>query len=29
MAAVLIFTALHPHKQHPPAAGQSIDAPMQ
>jgi hypothetical protein len=28
MAAVLIFTALHPHKPHPPA-GQSIDAPMQ
>jgi hypothetical protein len=28
MASVLIFTALHPHKAHPPA-GQSIDAPMQ
>jgi hypothetical protein len=29
MASVLIFTALHPHKPHPPAASQSIDAPMQ
>lgn len=29
MASVLIFTALHPHKSHPPAAGQSIDSPMQ
>jgi hypothetical protein len=29
MASVLIFTALHPHKPHSPAAGQSIDAPMQ
>jgi hypothetical protein len=29
MASVLIFTALHPHKSHPPAAEQSIDSPMQ
>jgi hypothetical protein len=29
IASVLIFTALHPHKPHSPAAGQSIDAPMQ
>lgn len=29
MASVLIFTALHPHKSHPPATGQSIDSPMQ
>ena len=28
MASVLIFTWLHPHKPHPPAASQSIDAPM-
>jgi hypothetical protein len=28
MATVLIFTVLHPHKPHSPAAGQSIDAPM-
>jgi hypothetical protein len=28
MASVLVFTWLHLHKQHPPAASQSIDAPM-